>query len=84
MAELHGGSGGGTIPKTTATKNKAVGVFTGMTLPQIAVLGIGIAGMLFLSTTRFAPLVVAFIIAAIVYQAVHGGAVKTFLGWLNL
>jgi len=51
---------------------------------QIAAVGIGVAGLLWLSTTRFGPLVVAFIIAAIIYQALHGGAIQQFLRWINL
>lgn len=48
-----------------------------------AVLGIGVIGLIWLAGTSWGPVVVAFLIAALVYEGIHGGPVQSFLNWLN-
>lgn len=50
---------------------------------QVVAVGIGVAGLIWMSTTQLAPIAVGLVIAAIIFQAVHGSSVGTFFSWLS-
>lgn len=72
---------------TTTTTGQTSGVaHVTNSRPQAShwmVFGVGVLGMLWLATTSFAPVVLAFLIAAVIYQGIHKGAAASFFGWLD-
>lgn len=50
---------------------------------HLAIVGIGVVGLIWLATTSAAPAVIALLIAALIYQGIHKGAFASFVSWIN-
>ena len=79
------GQGSSTTPgvgtvNITAPSTSALPALSGKTW---LVLGAGTMVLILLSGTSWGPAVIALLIAALVYEGVHGGPFQNFLTWLN-
>jgi hypothetical protein len=50
---------------------------------HFVIFGIGVLGMIWMATTSFAPVVIALLVAAVIYQGIHKGATASFFSWLD-
>lgn len=55
----------------------------GPSASHLAITGIGVIGLIWLATTSAAPVVIALLVAALIYQGIHQGAFASFVSWIN-